>query len=356
MGVFKRWHEHKDGSKTAYWYIRYTINGKDKWESIGKAGPITKTVAQTKLEERKRQVRMGQLDMIGVDIPTLNDFADDYIKHVRDVKKKRSWSRDKELLTSLCSFFGEKKLSEITPKDIEDYKRMRLQEVKPATINLALSCLRHLFNLAKRWKKYFGDNPVTEVDFFEENNNINRILSLEEEERLLSCSIPYLKTIIICALNTGMRKGEILGLKWSNINLDNRLITIEATNTKSKKTKKIYINSILRGIFLELKLKNMGNDFVFTGSDGKPIKTIRTSFENACKRAKVYGLRFHDLRHTAATRMIENGANIVAVSRILGHSTLSMTMRYSHPDESIREALENLGQNRSKIRSSEISN
>ncbi len=94
---------------------------------------------------------------------------------------------------------------------------------------------------------------------------------------------------------------------------------------------------------------------MFPGFDGKPIKKLRTAFENACSRAKINGLRFHDLRHTAATRMIEHGANIVAVSRILGHSTLSMTMRYTHPEDSVREALENLAQNRSQNRSQEKS-
>jgi len=350
MGVFKRWINNKKG-KTAYWYIRYPVKGKEKWESIGEVGIITKTVAQRKLEERKRQVRLGQLDMIGSNIPTLSEFSQDYIKYARDVKKKRSWIRDQQLLTNLCIYIGDKQLSHINPKDIEDYKLVRLKEVKPSTINRALSCLKHLFNIAKRWKKFFGDNPLSEVEFFEENNTVERILTVDEEKRLLQYSPDNLKPILLCALNTGMRRGEILSLKWSNVDLENNLITIESTNSKSKKTKKIYINSVLKNIILKQKLKAGINDYVFLGTDGMTLKKLRTSFEKACKLASIEGLRFHDLRHTAATRMIENGANIVAVSRILGHSTLSMTMRYAHPDDSIREALESLTQNRSKLRS-----
>ena len=341
MGVFKRPIEPKKGQKQ-HWYIRFRMNGKDTWESVGEVGIITKTIAQRRLEQRKRQVRLGQMDMIGSDIPTLDTFTEEYIKYARDVKKKRSWSRDKELLTNLCKYFGNKKLSEISPKDIEDYKLARLKEVRPSTINRALACLKHLFNIAKRWKKFFGENPVSQVDFFEETKHLERVLNYEEEDSLLACSAPHLKPIIICALNTGMRKGEILSLQWSDVDLENNLITIDATNTKSKKTKKIYINTKLRAILLELKLKSGGEDIVFLGQDSKPIKRLRTAFDNACKRANIKELRFHDLRHTAATRMIENGANIVAVSKILGHSTLSMTMRYSHPEESIRDALENL--------------
>ncbi len=135
MGVFKRVIKGKDGNKTPYWYMRYTLNGKDKWESVGEVGPIAKTIAQTRLEERKRQVRLGQLDMIGASIPTLSEFAEDYIKHVRDVKKKRSWFRDTYSLRHLLDSFRDKKLSETTPKDIDDYKELRLGNVKPATVN-----------------------------------------------------------------------------------------------------------------------------------------------------------------------------------------------------------------------------
>lgn len=89
-------------------------------------------------------------------------------------------------------------------------------------------------------------------------------------------------------------------------------------------------------------------EYVFMNSRGMPFKdynSIKTSFSNACKKAHITGLRFHDLRHSCASRMVENGANIVAVSKILGHSTLSITMRYLHPDKSLIEAVESLSLN-----------
>lgn len=340
--VFKRKVKSSNGHITQYWYIRYRLRGKDKWESVGRVGQITKHVAQTILSERERQIRLGQLDMIETEIPTLNEFSKEYIEYVRDIKKKRSWTRDQELLDNLCKYLGNKKLSEIQAIDLEDYKAIRLKEVKPSTINRALSCLRHLFNLAIKWKKHFSLNPLSQIDFFEEDNRIERILTVDEEEKLLANSPTYIKSVILFALNTAMRRGEILTLTWNNIDLQNRLITIEATNSKSKKKKRIFINTVVHKILLEQKMKNNGHVYVFSGSDGNQIKTLRTAFENSCKRAGIIGLRFHDLRHTAATRMIESGANIVAVSKILGHSTLNMTMRYAHPDDSIREALENL--------------
>lgn len=316
-----------------------------KWESVGEVGMMTKTVAQRKLEERRRQVRLGQLDMIETQIPTLSEFIPAYIVHMRDVKQKRSWKRDKELLEPLRKLFGNKKLSEITAKDLEDFRVVRLQEVKPATVNRSLSVLRHLLNLAKRWKQFFGENLVSVVGMLDENNQIERILTWEEENRLIDSAISYLRPIIVTALNTGMRRGEILSLRWSHVDLSNNLITVNQTNSKSKKARRVYINSTLRRLLLELKLKSAGSEYVFLDDKGNPLREIKNGFNAACRRAGIQGFRFHDLRHTAATRMIESGASIVAVNKILGHSDIKTTMRYTHPDDSIRDALENLTHN-----------
>jgi integrase len=346
MGVFKRWIKNKNSKPRAYWYIRYSLNGKEKWESVGEAGPLTKAVAQARLDERKRQVRLGQLDMIGARIPTISEFTGEYIKHVRDVIKKRSWTRDTLCLKYLKAFFGERKLSDITPKDIDDYKEVRLANVAPATVNRELEVLRHLFNLAERWNKFFGKNPVSQAGLLHLNNQVERILTTEEEERLLTCSPPHLRAILICALNTGMRKGEIISLKWSNVDLENNVFTLEHTNTKSKKTWRIPINFKLRKLLLEQKLKSGGSEHVFPNSNGNPYTrqdSLNRVFIGALKRAKIEGLRFHDLRHTAATRMVEEGVGIDKVSKILGHSSIGMTMRYAHPDDSLKDAVEKLG-------------
>ena len=142
-----------------------------------------------------------------------------------------------------------------------------------------------------------------------------------------------------------MRKGEILTLKWENVDLESALITIDQTNSKSKKMRRIPINSVVRRLLLEQKLKCAGNEYVFLSSKGTPYKrhdSLKRAYSLALEKAGIKGLRFHDLRHTAATRMVELGFSIVAVKEILGHSTLDMTMRYAHPNESLRTALEGL--------------
>ncbi len=222
---------------------------------------------------------------------------------------------------------------------------MRLTEVAPATVNRELEVLRHLFNLAERWDKFFEKNPVSQAKLIPLNNQMERILTPEEEEKLIKASGPSLRAILLCALNTGMRKGEIISLTWTNVDLENRVITLEHTNTKTKKTRKIPINTRLRKILLEQRLKTGSSEYVFHSSSGTPYMrqdSLNRAFEGAKKRAKITGLRFHDLRHTAATRMVEAGASIVAVSKILGHSSLAVTMRYAHPDDSLKDAVEKL--------------
>lgn len=325
------------------WVGQYKDRGKTVQKSFGKKSLITKTMAREMLKKIEQRVKLGQYEMLDAEIPTFNEFSIEYLTHGKEVLKKRSWWRDVYGLKHFVLLFGDRRLSEITPKDVDDYKRIRLKDVAPSTVNRELQCVRSLFNLAKRWNKFFGNNPVSEAKLIPVNNQKERILSRKEEERLLGLSNPYLKPILITALNTGMRKNEILTLRWTNIDLDTKVITLEHTNTKTKKTRRIPINSVLRKLLLEQRLKSGGNEYIFLSPTGNPYKrhdSIKGSYERLCKKASISGLRFHDLRHTAATRMIEAGASIVAVSKILGHSDIKMTMRYTHPDTSLKEAVE----------------
>ncbi len=322
---------------------QYRDRGRIVQKTLGKKGVITKTAARAILAKLEEAVMLKKYDLLDADIPTLNEFASEYIKHGKEVLKKRSWERDIYGLRQFKEHYGNRLLSEITSRNIDDFKKIRLKAVSTGTVNRELQCIRSLFNLAKRWKRFFGNNPVSEARLIQVNNQKERILSKEEEDRLLALSNPYLKPILITALNTGMRKNEILTLKWTNIDRDTSVITLEHTNTKTKTTRRIPINSVLRKLLLEQMLKSGGNEFIFLNPTGNPYKrhdSIKGAFERLCKKAGVTGLRFHDLRHTAATRMIEAGASIVAVSKILGHSDIKMTMRYTHPDTSLKEAVE----------------
>jgi len=326
------------------WVIEYKLNNKKKREAVGKKNLITKTMAREVLKKRELQVKLGQLDLLDAEIPTFKDFSNKYIQYITETNKKRSWKRDITSIEHFGNLFNDKKLFDITPGDIDDYKKIRLQKVKPGTVNRELNCIRYMFNLAKRWKNFFGDNPVSISGLISVDYKVERILSYEEEERLFKNCNEYLRDIIIIALNTGMRRGEILNLRWEWLDFKNSVVTLPQTHTKSQKIRKIPINSKLRTLLLKLSMKKRDQDYVFPSISSKSghMEGVKRSFMSACKKAGIEGLRFHDLRHTAATRMIENGANIVAVSRILGHSDVKITMRYAHPEDSLKEAVESL--------------
>jgi len=347
MGVYKRLRKLKDGKKTAYYYSRNWVNGREFKKSLGKAGIITKETAKQMDEEIRRKIRIGQYEQVNVIIPTLSEFSSKFIEYQRHVKQKRSWKKDESHMVRINKILGHLKLSEITIKHIDDYKITRVQKVKPVTVNRELEVFRTLFFLAKSWKKYFGENPVSQSRLIPTESQRIRVLTLDEEDRLLSVCSKHLRPIIDTALLTGMRQGELLALRWDDVNFENNLLTISAKVSKSKKERRIPISRILRKILLEQKLKT-STSFVFVTQEDKPysqknFRNLKRTFTTAKLKAKIEDFKFHDLRHTAATRMAENGASIIAVQNILGHADIKTTMKYFHPGNSLTEAVEILG-------------
>ena len=142
------------------------------------------------------------------------------------------------------------------------------------------------------------------------------------------------------ALNTGMRKSEILDLRWENIDLDNRAITIR--KSKNNEIRIIPINELLYGVLKKL-YNHKTSEYVFTRF-GNPVRDVRTAFNNALKLASIEDFRFHDLRHTFASHLVMNGAHLRTVQQLMGHKDIKMTMRYSHLSKDfVQEAVENLG-------------
>jgi integrase len=294
-------------------------------------------------------------------------FADEFLE-LYAKQNKRSWKRDEVSLKNLKRFFKGKTLQEIGPEQVERYKAQRKTEyvsrfkatkktlICPTTINRELACLKTLFSKAVEWGRIEKDT-VRAVKKFKEDNARERILTAEEARRLVKAAADSLRPVLIIALNTGMRKNEILSLKWADVDFLRGYILIE--KSKSGKPRKVPMNGAVSSALMGLPHVS---DFVFYNSETKaPVKDIKTAFLAACRRAKadpkdendpgIVGLRLHDLRHTAATWMIQAGVDIVTVSKILGHASIQMTMRYAHPTpENMKRAVERLGEIMDPIR------
>ncbi|HVB55761.1 MAG TPA: tyrosine-type recombinase/integrase [Candidatus Acidoferrales bacterium] len=271
---------------------------------------------------------------------SLGEFGEHYMEHAK--ANKRSWLRDEQMLNHLCEFFGkDRPLTEVTPVQIESYKIQRQGKIADSTVNRELALLKRMFNLAITWDLYFGLNPVRKVKFFREFNNRLRILSPEEEERLLHNAIPYLQDLIRFALNTGLRTGEIFSLRWSHVDLQREILAVFASKTQT--IREIPINSETRKVLEAWKL-NKKNEIVFYNPQtGKPFVDLKTGFALACEKAGIMDVTWHTLRHLFASRLVNSGVDIVTVKELLGHSSISVTMRYAHTNiESKRAAVEKL--------------
>lgn len=184
MGIYIRRVKNKQDKVAEYYCIDYVVNEKRKFKTAGEKGLISKCQARELLTERKRQIRLGQLGLTKATIPTLNVFIPEYTAYARDIKRNREWGGATNAIKVFARCYGDKKLSEITPAEIDDYKRIRLGDGrKPATVNHELSYLNSLFNLARKRKKYFNPiTPVSEAGLLSVDNKKERVLTPQEEE------------------------------------------------------------------------------------------------------------------------------------------------------------------------------
>ncbi len=279
---------------------------------------------------------------------TLAELMDRYASE--HAARRANYRREMTSIQNLKSFFGNPRLDHITPKLIVAYKNKRYTDgVKPATINRELATLKKAFNLARREWEWCTDNPVCRVSMERENNTRDRWLTVEEEQRFLQAATPWLREIIVFAINTGMRMGEILALTWAGVDLFRRTVTVFRSKNGERRT--IPVNTTVLDLLKSKHASRPGTiDLVFhsesqTHLDGS---NIRRALTIALNSAKIQDLHFHDLRHTFATRMVQAGIDLYKVQRLLGHKSPIMTQRYAHHyPESLREGVDALDARRS---------
>mgnify|MGYP001154716684 CR=1 FL=1 len=278
-------------------------------------------------------------------------------------------SSKKLYLKNFKAYFGEDtRLSKIDYKLVETYRNYLKQKITrkgtirtDASVNREMSCLHHLFAKAVEW------NMIERSPFdkgrsllLKENNQRLRFLTEKEITSLIDACPAHLQNIVICAINTGMRRGEILSLKWDQIR--NGFIYLE--KTKTNESRQIPVNDALDKLFREIrKRQQLKSEYVFTyvntGANmkdpeknrrnirlaeetGNPFDSIKNSFRSAVKRAGITDFRFHDLRYTFASQLILKGASLKVVQEILGHKTMTMTLRYAHLSQEHKKEAVNL--------------
>ena len=316
--------------KNGIYWLDYRVNGRRERKKIGPQKKLAEDImrkirveiTEGKYQDRKKQEKM-----------TFKVFADIYAENYG--KKKRSWeTTDICYLKKLNAFFGNKYLYEITPEMIERYRTERLLQktnrgnlVSPVHLNRELACLKCMFNRAVDWGRV-SVNPVRKVKFVKENNSRTRFLEREELKTLVDSSDERLKAVILFAVNTGMRLGEIQGLKWGEVDFARGFITLR--ETKNGETRFVPMNRTVKETLLNLKMtaKDL-NSYIFCNKFGN-LYNPRVPFKRALTKAKISDFKFHDLRHTAASYLAMSGIDLNTIRAILGHKSIRMVLRNAH--------------------------
>ena len=295
--------------------------------------------AETLLIKRRQSIREGQMPEIKrIANHTFSELVTDYLKWA---ERQRAYTKKESVINQLKDRFGQFQLRRFDTRLIEAYQGERLQVGnKPATINRHIATLKHMFTKAVEWDMVEDDTlkRIRRAKLLEENNRRLRYLSTEECQALINActkQLKHLQPILIMALNTGMRKGEILNLKWDDVDLKHGFILL--AHTKNGERREIPINGSLRATLEELhkgttkRPRKVHVPYVFYDyKSEKPYGNIHHSFTTACKRASIRDFRFHYLRHCFASHLVMSGIDLTTVKELLGHKNLAMTLRYAH--------------------------
>ena len=241
--------------------------------------------------------------------------------HKRD-HPKHFWEKTRYRLKLLSEWFGDTNISEITLGAVQEFMDERLSKVSLATVQKDVSTLRAILNKAHR-----EELSATPPRFpkFKALKPRDRWLTNEEEERLVAGAADHLVPLIRFAVDTGGRRAELLGLDWRQVDLARKRVVF--LNTKNGEDRTVRLCDRACAVLASLGPKEAGPVFKYKG---KAIRSVRTSFIAARKAAGLDDVRFHDLRHTFASRLVQAGVPLYDVGQLMGHKSLEMVRRYAH--------------------------
>ncbi|MFN7946545.1 MAG: site-specific integrase [Blastocatellia bacterium] len=334
-----------------FWYARITFTNESGKRRNIKRRAKNKTAAKEILWQLRRDYKDHGEKMIEGDRVLFRELAEIYeqrklqpaqYKGERKISGRRSYLTPLGYLRTLTAHFGAKRIKNITHADVEKFRNDRLhaptskgKERSIASVNRELEVLRAMFRFAVRQGWLIRSPFDTDDALISKADEVqrDRILTREEEARLLAVCDgrrSHLRPLLITALDTGMRRGELFQLRWSDVDLEGRLITVRATTTKTMRGRTIGMTERVAAELRRLWESSLqdSDGLVFGITD-----TVKTSFASACREAGIEDFRFHDCRHTAITRMIQAGMPPMQVMKISGHTQMTTFARYVNNDE-----------------------
>ena len=260
-------------------------------------------------------------------------FSKKYIEYSRIHHSPSNTIRIQYIINNFMKYRANILLNEITQMNIEEYMRIRIQDIKPTTLNIELRALKSMFNTAINWN-LISSNPLKKVKQLRIKQNIPKMFTHNEIELIMdSLSPTWLKNIVTLALNTGMRRNELINLQWTDVNINKKYLIVrntESFTTKSKAERVIPLNhnsiEVLRSIISK-------SEFVFTNCNSQKIypNYLSQCFRDLLVKLNIRNNRsFHTLRHSFASNLVCKGVSLYAVKELLGHSDYATTQIYTH--------------------------
>ena len=320
----------------------------DKWQArVQRKGQpdlsksfLLKADAETWARQLESEIDRGLFqDRSEAERTTFGDLLDRYVKEITPFKKSASSEKQRILRFKREDKIALYKTTALTGKLIAEWRDKRLLEVSGSTVNRELNLISHIINTARKEWGIHISNPVELIRRPKENRGRERRLSADEDKRLMAeleltsrseagtytaggTHNPWIKPIVIFAVETGMRRGEILSLTWKNVDLQKRVARL--IDTKNGEGRSVPLTLKATSLLQSLPRSIDGRVFATTA------EAVKLSFQRAVVRAQIDDLHFHDLRHEGVSRLFEKGLNVMEVASISGHKTLQMLKRYTH--------------------------
>ena len=340
MGLYRR-------PDSDVWWMSFTYNGRLCRKSTGTSDEKLAKKIFGKVQTQVIEVKWFDIDHSKQ--RTLKEMIERYSKEYTVHRTYYPQKREKSIFKHLYAYFGEFcTLGEIE-QWIGGYEQFRKGNgISPATIVKELGVLRTMFNIARKQWRWKVENPVSDIKLPTVHNERVRYLSEDENKRLFEAleksKEKWLKPLVVIAIDTGLRLSNICDLRWSEVNLFSKMITIDAEATKNDDYLGVPLTDSAFQILKELNKTQSLSGHVFNDCGEKLYdRKVQRAFRHLLEDAKIGTFHFHDLRHTFASYLRQQGVDLHTISKLLGHKDLRMTKRYAHLNvDSLRSAISRL--------------
>lgn len=327
--------------KNGRWYAQWMEyhrdeNGKLKGRQVTRAAGANKADAvqmEVKNKAYWENVRLGKTPDVSVEQVLF--------EYLSTQTQKPSFKAKKSNTKHLLRVFSGRRMNQIATEDIAQYvtRRRHVENAEASTINKEIQLLSAAIKYVNALHKWQLHNPCIGQRMKQPPGRVRWLTAAERERLIAACDgiarAPLLRQWVIIAMNTGMRYREIIELEWSKIDLENDLIILSVADNKTRQHRGIPLNKNARAAIMQIrdyqKEHAINSSRLFTDKNGKPLLTLgKRAFKTALKKAQLEDLTQRDLRHVAASAMIQAGASIQEVQEVLGHRDISTTQIYAH--------------------------